>query len=97
VLDKIPAWVGYDLATEEALTRATNRQGSFRADAAIPNSSAVFTMNFQQKAKQELTAQPNNLASLRLAVGHRPANPRAPDPPTWQSIERRCTIEHQIC
>jgi endonuclease G len=32
---KIPDWVGYVLTQEDALTKATSRQGSFRADAAL--------------------------------------------------------------
>lgn len=33
---KIPAWVGYALTKEDSLSQATGRQGSFRADAALP-------------------------------------------------------------
>jgi endonuclease G len=33
---KIPDWVGYALTQEDALTKATKRQGSFRADTALP-------------------------------------------------------------
>jgi endonuclease G len=33
---KIPAWVGYALTKEDSLAKATKRQGSFRADTALP-------------------------------------------------------------
>jgi endonuclease G, mitochondrial len=33
---KVPEWVGYALTTEEALSKAAGRQGSFRADSALP-------------------------------------------------------------
>ena len=33
---KIPAWVGYALTKEDSLASVTGRQGSFRADAALP-------------------------------------------------------------
>jgi endonuclease G len=33
---KIPAWVGYALTKEDSLAKATGRQGSFRADTALP-------------------------------------------------------------
>jgi hypothetical protein len=33
---KVPAWVGYALTQDEAMTKATGRKGSFRADAALP-------------------------------------------------------------
>ena len=33
---KIPAWVGYALTKDEAARKATARQGSFRADPALP-------------------------------------------------------------
>ena len=33
---KIPVWVGYALTKEDALNKATGRQGSFHADTALP-------------------------------------------------------------
>jgi len=33
---KIPAWVGYALTQEDALAKATTRQGSFKPDATLP-------------------------------------------------------------
>src|SRR6516165_650803 len=33
---KVPTWVGYALTKDEALTKSTERQGSFKPDAALP-------------------------------------------------------------
>src|SRR5262249_30703365 len=33
---KVPAWVGYALTKNDAGTKSTERQGSFKADAALP-------------------------------------------------------------
>jgi endonuclease G len=57
---KIPAWVGYALTREDAVTKATGRQGSFRPDAALPRGDRAENADYSKSGYDKGHMAPAN-------------------------------------
>jgi endonuclease G, mitochondrial len=65
---KIPAWVGYVLTKADALNKATDRIGSFRADPALPRGERAENADYEGKGYDKGHMAPANDFTRSLAA-----------------------------
>jgi endonuclease G len=57
---KVPTWVGYALTKDEALTKSTERQGSFKPDAALPRGERAENADYSKSGYDKGHMAPAN-------------------------------------